>query len=103
IYESIFIIAITRMLRLKRPLSEVVDLFFAGQGPWLLFFIGIAGVCLFATNVWTALLTLLSTGVLPIYFLLTIAWSVWLTFAFFRGGLGFSPARAAIGCLLFYA
>lgn len=101
-YQVLFIAWISRLLKCQRALSQVVDLFFAGQTPWYLFFSLISGICIFAPEVWPTFQWLLSTGVLAGLFLATIGWSVILTYAFFRSGLELSRARSAVGCALFY-
>lgn len=102
LYQSVFIAWIARLLKSRRRIDEVVDLFFAGQAPWYLFLTVLAGVCIFAPDVWVAFQTLLFSGALIVVFVLTIVWSVLLTFAFFRSGLELSRGRAIAGCALFY-
>ncbi len=101
--------AFTAALRLgaprgrRPPLAHALTLYFTGHGPWLLFLLSIAGVCLFAPDVYATLRWLLGHLVLPALFLGTIAWSAVITFACFRAGLGFSRARASGTTALFYA
>jgi hypothetical protein len=86
----------------RPPLAPSLTLYFTGHGPWLLFVLAIAGVCLFAPDVSGALGWLLARGVLPALFLSTIAWSGVLTFACFRAGVGMPRARAARATAVFY-
>jgi hypothetical protein len=102
LYEGLFIAWIVRLLRSERPVSQVIDLFFAGQGPWLLFFMTVSAVCLFAPEVWPVFQFLLRVGALPAFLLAIAGWSVILTYAFFRSGLGMTRARSALGCAMFY-
>jgi hypothetical protein len=86
-----------------RPsLAHALALYFTGHGPWLLFLLFIAGVCLFAPDVYATLTWLLGHYVLPVLFLGTIAWSGVLTFACFRAGLGWARGRAGAATALFY-
>jgi hypothetical protein len=81
----------------ERPRAAALDLYFAGQAPWLLFFVVLAGVCLFAPRVYDTFQLLLRTGILPGLFIVTLVWSTLLTWAFFRHGLGLSRRRAWLG------
>jgi hypothetical protein len=102
-------LALTVALALSRSLPSpsvrprALDLYFAGQGPWLLF------LCVFATGAillpdpGPAFSTLLRLGVVPLYLLLTILWGGITTWAFFRHGLGLARARAAGATAIFYA
>jgi hypothetical protein len=89
--------------RPRAALVPALSLYFHGHGPWLLFLLAVAGVCLFAPDSGAAMRWLLGNGVLPAAMLGTIVWSMVLTFACFRSGLGFSRARAGAGTALFYA
>ena len=88
----------------QRPLLvPALSLYFTGHGPWLMFLLLVAGVCLAAPDVYAAMSWLLGHGVLPVLFLGAVAWCAVLTFACFRAGLGFSRARAGAATALFYA
>lgn len=82
--------------------AVAIDLYFAGQGPWLLLFVLLAGLCLFAPSVYAAFLALLRTGVLPGAILATIGWSTILTWLFFRHGLGLGKVRSLAGLSVLY-
>jgi len=87
-----------------RPgLVPALSLYFTGHGPWMLFLLALAGVCLAAPDVYATMTWLLGHGVLPALLLATIAWSGVLTFACFRAGLGLSRRRAALATAGFYA
>lgn len=88
--------------RTPTPMGRVVDLFFMSQGPWLLFFTALIGVCLFAPRVYAAFTTLLEVGVLPGMLALAMVWGMFLSFACFRAGLAYSRLRALLATLLFY-
>jgi hypothetical protein len=89
---------------LARPsrLLPALALYFTGHGPWLCFLLLLAAVCLFAPDVYGALMWLLSSRVLPAMFLAAIAWCGLLTFACFRAGLGLSRGRAVAATSVFY-
>jgi hypothetical protein len=97
------------VLRLASPprhrprLVPALALYFTGHGPWLLFLVAIAGVCLVAPDVYATMTWLVGHGVLPGLMLVVIVWSALLTFACFRAGLGFSRARAGAATAAFYA
>lgn len=97
------------VLRLASPprhrprLVPALALYFTGHGPWLLFLMAIAGICLVAPDVYVTVTWLIGHGVLPGLMLAVIVWSAVLTFACFRAGLGFSRARAGAATAGFYA
>jgi hypothetical protein len=87
-----------------RPaIVPALSLYFTGHGPWLLFLMVLAGVCLFAPDVYGTMMRLIGSGALPLATLGIIGWSMLLTFACFRAGLGWARARAAAATALFYA
>ena len=102
-YQILLVGLIGRRAARGRPLEQVVDLFFMGQGPWLLFFLLIAAVCLFAPDAWATFGWLLDFGLLPVALLATLGWSGVLTWAFFRGALELDRGAAALAAGLFYA
>jgi hypothetical protein len=83
--------------RRRRPFRQVVDLFFAGHGPWLFWLIGLSAIWCFAppsrafafTRVW-----LYGAGAI------VIVWSAYIDFCFFRFVMARSPARATRDLLL---
>jgi hypothetical protein len=88
----------------QRPRTvPALVLYFTGHGPWLVFLLLVAGVCLAAPDVYGAMRWLLGHYVLPALFLGAIGWCGVLTFACFRAGLGWSRGRAGAGTALFYA
>ena len=89
--------------RARAAFVPALSLYFTGHGPWLSFFMLIAGVCLFAPDVYGTMTWLLGHGILPGAMLVVIVWSMVLTFACFRTGIGFSRARAGAATALFYA
>jgi hypothetical protein len=97
---------VLRLLDPARPraaLAPALSLYFTGHGPWLIFLLLIAGVCLFSPDVYTTMMGLLRSGALPFAMLGVIAWSMVLTYACFLRGLGFPKGRARGATALFYA
>jgi hypothetical protein len=85
-----------------RP-SQAVDLMMAGNGPWMLLLLGIAGVCLFTPDVFAAFSWLARSRVLPALVIGVVAWSAFLSLACVRWGFGASWPRAVAGTIAYYA
>lgn len=83
-------------------MARALGLYFTGHGPWMLFFMALAGMCLFAPSVYATFTWLLQHGVLPVAMLVVIVWSGVITFACFRAGIGMQRGRAAAATALFY-
>ena len=88
--------------RARSGLVPALSLYFTGHGPWLIFLLLVAGICLFVPDVYTTMMRLLGSGVLPLAMLGIIVWSMVTTFACFRAGIGFSRGRASAATALFY-
>jgi hypothetical protein len=104
VQAAAFVVAVRLSSRSdRRPrLLPALTLYFTGHGPWLAFFLLVAGVCLFAPDVYASMMWLLGHGVLPAFFLAAVGWCGVLTFACLRAGLGFSRGRASAATALFY-
>jgi hypothetical protein len=99
------IVGVALALRVVAPrvrLVPALTLYFVGHGPWLAFIALVSAVCLFAPNVYGAMMRLLATGVLPGALAVAAVWGVVLTVAFFRRGLGLGRARTAVATFVFY-
>src|SRR6202012_4284608 len=94
VQAAVFVVALRLVRAPRRPPAHGLDLYFAGHGPWLMFFMLVAGVCLLAPDVYAAMTWLLRSYVLPGLMLVTIGWSGVLTYACFRAGLGLPRRRA---------
>lgn len=94
LFQIAWVGIVARRFAPRHALPSAVDLFYVGQGPWLLFLFFLAAVCLFVPDVWGAFQWLLGSGVLFIAGAVTALWSIVLTHAFFRSGLGVSRPRA---------
>ena len=78
-------------------LARVFALYAEGYGPWCFFLMLVAGGALFAPSPARLL------GAVGVWMLLgTVLWSMVLTFACFRSGLGLSRQRAAVATSLHY-
>ncbi len=79
-----------------RP-ARVFALYAEGYGPWFLFMLLVAGGSLFAPSPARVLSAVAGWMILG-----TVGWSIVLTFACFRSGLGLSRKRAAVATSLHY-
>lgn len=99
------VVAVAVALRVVAPKTTLVRalcLYFVGHGPWLAFLLVISGVCIFAPNVYAAMMSLVTTGALPALLLVAFVWGGVLTWALFRSGLALSRLRAAAATAIFY-
>jgi hypothetical protein len=103
VQAGVFVVVLRVIRPPRRPPAQGLALYFAGHGPWMVFFMLIAGICLMAPDVAATMTWLLRTGVLPGLMLATIVWSALLTYACFRVGVGLARGRAAAATALFYA
>jgi hypothetical protein len=93
--------AVVGLLARDRSVARSVDLFFIGQTPFYLFFLGLAGVCLFAPDAGLAFRWLFSSGVVFIALVVTILLGTRQTWICFGWGLGLGWWRALIATLIF--
>lgn len=103
VQAAVFLVTLRLVVPEKPRDASSLALYFAGHGPWMLFFVLIAGACLFAPDVSRTLTWMLQKGILPLLFLGTIVWSAVLTYACFRAALALPRARAARATAVFYA
>jgi hypothetical protein len=92
-----------RWLRPDRRMAEWVDLYFAGQGPWLLWLAAVSGACVCLPDAAVVLRALFGWGVLAGGLLGVLLWSAVVTLAFFRAGLGLPRGRAMLAAAASYA
>jgi hypothetical protein len=102
VQAAVFLVTL-RLVAPSRSRAASLALYFAGHGPWMLFFMLLAGVCLFAPDVYGTMTWMLRHGVLPALLLGTIAWSGVLTYACFRAALDLPRRRAGAATAVFYA
>lgn len=101
-WQAVGVIVAMRVVAPREKIVPALGLFFVGQGPWLVFIALLSGVCIFAPNVYGAMMKLLMFGVLPGALIVTAAWGGVVTVAFFRRGLDLSRARTTIATFVFY-
>jgi hypothetical protein len=100
--QAVVFAVVLRFVAPATGTAPALVLYFTGHGPWLLFLTAIAGVCLFAPDVYGAMIWLLGHGILPGLLVGTWIWSGLLTFACFRAGVGLSRRRSGLATALFY-
>ncbi len=100
--QSVAVLAVARIFALDSPRARVLDLYFAGHGPWLAFMWLGAGVVVLAPSPSAVFYFLLSNGVLPALLLAALAHGAVLNVAMFRRGLGLSRGRTAAATAVFY-
>ena len=83
-----------------RP-TKAIDLFLAGHGPWLLWLLSVAGICLFFPLKQIYLWPTQPGWLLPISLLIAFFWSNVTSFAFLRGALNLTSLRAVVALLLY--
>lgn len=83
-------------------LARSVDLYFMGHGAWYLLLLSLVVVAYAAPDVYAAFTTLLRWGILPVVALVTIVWSIVITYAFFRSALSWPRGRSWAGLGTFY-
>ena len=82
-------------------IPKALDLFFMGYGPCLGWMLGIAGSCLFLPLKEIYLWPTETGWIMPVSLLGTWLWSNIINFAFLRGGLRLTAAKAVTALLLY--
>ncbi len=94
---------ILRWMAPDRPRAQALDQFFITVTPWYLWLALVLLVCFVAPDVYAAFTWLLfASFLLPLSLLGVLVWSMVLTFAFFRGAVGFERKRALLASVLYY-
>lgn len=102
VLQAILIAGIVAIFAPRRlPTPKVIDLFFMGHGPWLLWLLLISGICLFFPLKSFYLWPVEWGWGLPLSLLGTWIWSSLTSFAFLREALEISRLRAT-GLLVLY-
>lgn len=84
------------------PRARLLDLYFAGHAPWLLFMWIASGIVVVPPNPTAIFFFLLAKGIAPALFVITFVWGIVLNVAMFRAGLGLSRGKTALAVTLFY-
>jgi hypothetical protein len=84
------------------PRRRVLDLYFAGHGPWLVLMWIAAGIVVIAPHPTEVFFFLLAKGILPGLLVGGFVWGIVLNVAMFRRGLGLSRGKTALATALFY-
>lgn len=94
-------IVIWTFARSRMRTSKALDLFFVGQGPWLLWLLIVAGSCLFVPMKQVYLWPTQPGWFLPLSLFITFVWSNVTSFAFLNAALKLNVVRAAVALLLY--
>jgi hypothetical protein len=100
--QTLWIVLVARMFRVRIGPGKVVALYFAGHAPWFMVLVSIAGVCLLAPSPWAAMQWLLRTRVALAVPLVATAWCGVLTYAMFRSALGLGRGASLLASAAFY-
>ncbi len=84
-----------RLLAPCVPLRRAFALYLQAQGPWFLVFLFLSGACLFAPQPERPVFVFLGPLLLG-----AAAWTMLLTYAFYRAGLALSRVRAVLGTVV---
>jgi hypothetical protein len=100
--QIVWIVAVARMWRSRLTIGKLVDLYFAGHGPWLVLLALATGVCLLAPDP-TAVFRWLARAGIPIALpLVATVWCCFLTYAMFRSALGLRRGASILASAVFY-
>jgi hypothetical protein len=91
-----------RLVARDAPGWRVLDLYFAGHGPWLVLMWIAAGIVVIPPHPTEVFFFLLAKGVLPGLLVGGFVWGILLNVAMFRGGLGLSRGKTALATIVFY-
>jgi hypothetical protein len=92
----------TRAVAPAASVPRALSLYFSGFLPWKLLLLFVAIVPLVAPDAYEGFIWILRTGILPGSMLVTIGYSVALTYAGFRAGLELSRPRALAATAIHY-
>lgn len=100
--QAFAVLFVARVFRRDASRARVLDLYFAGHGPWLVLMWIAAGIVAVPPNPTEIFFFLLGKGILPLLLVGAFVWSVVLNVAMFRTGLGLSRGKTALATALFY-
>ncbi len=102
IVQAIALLVVGRVFARAVPRARLLDLYFAGHGPWLVLMWVASGIVVVPPNPTAIFFFLLAKGIAPALFLIAFVWGVVLNVAMFRAGLGLSRGKTALAVTLFY-
>lgn len=100
--QALAVLVAARLFARETPRLRVLDLYFAGHGPWLVLMWLAVGVVVVPPNPTEIFFFLLGKGILPAVLLGAFVWGGVLNAAMFRSGLNLSRAKTALATSLFY-
>jgi len=100
--QSLAVLFVARVFGRDASRARVLDLYFAGHGPWLVLMWIAAGIVAVPPHPTSIFFFLLAKGILPGLLLGAFVWGVVLNVAMFRTGLGLSRGKTALATALFY-
>jgi hypothetical protein len=100
--QAFSVLFVARVFGRDSSRARVLDLYFAGHGPWLVLMWIAAGIVVVPPNPTEIFFFLLGKGILPGLVLGAFVWGVVLNVAMFRSGLGLSRGKTALATALFY-
>jgi hypothetical protein len=100
--QTIAVLVVARIFAPDLARSRVLDLYFAGHGPWLLLMWITAGIVVVPPTPTEIFFFLLRHGIAPGLLVGAFVWGGLLNVAMFRSGLGLSRAKTALATSLFY-
>jgi len=101
---QLFALAISSRVVAKSrwPAPRLIDLYYRGQAPWLLYLAGFGGLAVMTPSPLTQVRSPVFLGSVALLTLGVVAWGVFLSFAFFRSGLELSRRRALAATATYY-
>lgn len=100
--QAVALVVALRGVAPGRSRAAAFSLLLLGTAPWIALLLALAGVCLLAQDVAAALGALLRVGALPLLVVAAVGWSILLTVALLRTGLGLTRAATAWSALRYY-
>lgn len=84
------------------PAPRLIDLYYRGQAPWLLYLAGFGALAVMTPSPLTQVRSPVFLGSVVLLTLAIVAWGVFLTYAFFRSGLELGRPRALGATATYY-
>lgn len=100
--QSLAVLFVARLFGCDSSRARVLDLYFAGHGPWLFLMWIAVGCVVLPSRPSEVFFVLLRTGIIPALLLGAFVWGGVLNVAMFRAGLGLSRGKTALATTAFY-